>query len=246
MTRHPNHPAVTTNPDEPVFDHRHIAYVFTQRGYTVNEMASRLDLSNHTLEDILRGSGDPGELRIATLRTMAALLGIPVHGLFARPTPAEDTPEPSRTQPTRAEDAEQLIVCVYDRGRATPTLVSDLAAAFDWTLDRTYAAAREADQRLRHAGLRVNTSHGELFIAPTGTHLAAIEALEARRTYQRGLHYNQYRIVLALLRDPTAPIAQGLRTRRITLSGLVNQGVLSTTKRPELTPAALDAFPDRT
>jgi transcriptional regulator with XRE-family HTH domain len=231
----------------PVFDTAYVAHVFNQRGYHINEFASRLDMSNGIVEAFLRGTVEPGDLRIATLANMANLLGIPLNSMFARPEPL---PDPD-TVPTGDEhlgeedagaDAEQLVVCVYDTGRATPTLLSEVAKAFDWTLDRTYAAAKEANRRLQPAGLAVRTSHGELFVTPVNEHLDAYNALTNRKVYERGLNYNHYRAAHQIISGQPVTVANSARQRLLTLGGMVNIGVLTQAKNPALTDEALEAF----
>mgnify|MGYP000969758640 CR=1 FL=1 len=252
----------TTNPD-PVFDHRYVAYVFNQRGYHINEFASRLDMSNNVVEAFLRGTVEPGDLRVATLAkaihdakrdwdrvatlaNMANLLGIPLRSMFTRPAPAPDPvgadPQPEPGGNAVAVDAEQLLACVYDTGRATPTLVSELAKAFGWTIERTYAAATEADRRLKPAGLSVKTSHGELFVTPVNEHLDAQKALNARKVYERGLTYNHYRAAYQILAGQQVTVNNSARQRVRTLGGLVNVGVVTQVRQPALTEEALEAF----
>ncbi|GAA4372821.1 hypothetical protein [Nocardioides caricicola] len=233
-----------TMPDQqPVFDHQYVAHVFNQRGYHVNEFATRLDMSNGIVEAFLRGNVEPGELRIATLANMANLLGIPLHAMFARPAPP---PDPDDLDGPAADDltadAEQLLACVYDIGRATPTLVSDIAKAFDWTLDRTYAAATEANRRLQPAGLAVNTSHGELFVAPVNDHLDAHKALTSRKVYERGLSLTHYKAAHQILTGQAVTVTNSGRQRLRTLGGMVNLGILTQAKQPAFTGAALEAF----
>ena len=235
----------TTNPD-PVFDHRYVAYVFNQRGYHINEFASRLDMSNNVVEAFLRGTVEPGDLRVATLANMANLLGLPLRSMFTRPAPAPDPvgadPQPEPGGNAVAVDAEQLLACVYDTGRATPTLVSELAKAFGWTIERTYAAATEADRRLKPAGLSVKTSHGELFVTPVNEHLDAQKALNARKVYERGLTYNHYRAAYQILAGQQVTVNNSARQRVRTLGGLVNVGVVTQVRQPALTEEALEAF----
>lgn len=236
---------MTTSTENPVFDHRYVAHVFNQRGYHINEFATRLDMSNGIVEAFLRGRVEPGDLRIATLANMANLLGIPLHAMFARPEPLPDpdnlsTEEPAEDGP--AADAEQLLACVYDTGRSTPTLVSEIAKAFEWTLDRTYAAATEANRRLQSAGLAVNTSHGELFVTPINDHLDAHRALASRKVYERGLNYNHYRAAHQIHTGQEVTVNKSARQRLLTLGGMVNLGVLSQAKQPAFTEEALEAF----
>lgn len=246
---------MTTNAQQSVFDHQYVAHVFNQRGYHINEFASRLDMSNGVVEAFLRGTVEPGELRIATLANMANLLGIPLHAMFARPAPLPDpddltesegsSVEPTDVEPTAddlAADAEQLLACVYDTGRATPTLISEVAKAFEWTLDRTYAAATEANRRLRPAGLAVNTSHGELFVTPINDHLDAHKALTSRKVYERGLHFNHYRAAHQIISGQEVTVNKSARQRLLTLGGMVNLGVLTQAKQPAFTEEALEAF----
>ena len=245
---------MTASTKNPVFDHRYVAHVFNQRGYHINEFAARLDMSNGIVEAFLRGTVEPGDLRIATLANMANLLGIPLHAMFARPAPLPDPdnldeqagvnaePTAESTSDDLATDAEQLLACVYDTGRATPTLVSEIAKAFDWTLDRTYAAAAEANRRLRPAGLAVNTSHGELFVTPTNDHLDAHKALTSRKVYERGLNYNHYRAAHQIISGQEVTVNRSARQRLLTHGGMVNLGVLNQAKRPAFTDEALEAF----
>lgn len=238
---------MTTN-STPVFDSRYIAHVFNQRGYHVNEFATRLDMSNGIVEAFLRGTAEPGDLRIATLANMANLLGIPLHTMFAQPEPLPDPDTIDTKEPTEADedevvgDAEQLLACVYDTGRATPTLLSEIAKAFDWTLDRTYAAAKEANRRLQPAGLAVRTSHGELFVGPVNEHMDAYNALTTRKVYERGLNYNHYRAAHQIISGQQVTVANSARQRLLTLGGMVNIGVLTQAKKPALTDEALEAF----
>lgn len=237
-------------PSNPVFDTRNVAHAFNQRGYHINEFASRLDMSNNIVEAFLRGTAEPGELRIATLANMANLLGIPLHAMFARPAPLpnpDDLPEPDTAdgEPNPddlAADAEQLLACVYDTGRTTPTLVSEVAKAFEWTLDRAYAAATEANRRLRPAGLAVNTSHGELFVTPINDHLDAHKALASRKVYERGLNYTHYRAAHQIIAGQEVTVNRSARQRLLTLGGMVNLGVLTQAKQPAFTDEALEAF----
>lgn len=243
---------MTDHTHTPVFDHRYVAHVFNQRGYHVNEFATRLDMSNNIVEAFLRGNVEPGELRIATLANMANLLGIPLHAMFTRPEPLRDPEElnddslPGASDESQsgrvAADAEQLIACVYDTKRSTPTLVSDIANAFEWTLDRTYAAATEASRRLQPAGLAVNTSHGELFITPINDHLAAHKTLATRKTYERGLSYVHYKALHQIITGQPVTVANSSRQRLRTLGGMVNIGVLTQAKQPAFTTEALEAF----
>lgn len=244
---------MTTTTQQSVFDHRYVAHVFNQRGYHINEFASRLDMSNGVVEAFLRGTAEPGELRVATLANMANLLGIPLHAMFTRPAPLpdpDDLDQPQPSAPKDAEpsandlvaDAEQLLACVYDTGRSTPTLVSEIAKAFEWTLDRTYAAATEANRRLRPAGLAVNTSHGELFVTPINDHLDAHKALTSRKVYERGLHFNHYRAAHQILTGQQVTVNRSARQRLLTLGGMVNLGVLTQAKQPGFTEEALEAF----
>lgn len=245
---------MTTSTENPVFDHRYVAHVFNQRGYHINEFASRLDMSNGIVEAFLRGTVEPGDLRIATLANMANLLGIPLHTMFARPEPLPDPdnlrnsegpdsePTAQHTADDLATDAEQLLACVYDTGRATPTLVSEIAKAFDWTLDRTYAAATEADRRLQPSGLAVNTSHGELFVTPINDHLDVHKALTSRKVYERGLNYNHYRAAHQIISGQEVTVNKSARQRLLTLGGMVNLGVLTQAKQPAFTEEALEAF----
>lgn len=232
----------------PVFDNRYIAYVFNQRGYHVNEFAARLDLSNSVVEAFLRGTVEPGDLRIATLTSMANMLGIPLHSMFTRPaatdvdlTPQNDSDDPLGSNAVDT-DAAQLIATVYDTGRATPTLITDIASAFDWTTERVFAAAAEGTRRLEPAGLRIATSHGELFITPIEDHHKAHRALTNRKTYERGLSYTHYKAVHQVLGNHQVTVNRSGRQRLRTLGGLVNLGVINQAKNPALTEAALEAF----
>lgn len=239
---------MTTNTPNPVFDHRYVAHVFNQRGYHINEFATRLDMSNSIVEAFLRGTVEPGDLRIATLANMAHLLGIPLHAIFARPAPLPDPATLGEQEPAEpsqddlASDAEQLLACVYDTGRSTPTLVSEVAKAFGWTLDRAYAAATEANRRIRPAGLAVNTSHGELFVTPINDHLDAHKALTNRKVYERGLNYNHYRAAHQIISGQEVTVNRSARQRLLTLGGMVNLGVLTQARKPAFTDEALEAF----
>lgn len=235
--------ATTPDVTNAVFDTRYIAYVFNQRGYRVNEIAARLDMSNNIVEAFLRGTVEPGDLRVATLVNMANLLGIPLASMFTHPVTApEPATLPDNDRTDAAEDADQLVACIYDTGRATPVLITDIAAAFDWTTDRVYAAADEADQRLATAGLRAVTSHGELFITPVRDHHQAHKALTARKVYERGLSASHYKAVHQLLTDSEVTVSNSARQRLRTLGGLVNIGVITDARRPALTHAASEAF----
>ncbi|NYD40022.1 helix-turn-helix domain-containing protein [Nocardioides panaciterrulae] len=226
-----------------MFDHRYVAHVFNQRGYHINEFATRLDMSNGVVEAFLRGTVEPGDLRIATLANMANLLGIPLHSMFARPAPLPDPDDLDPHAPNDSvADAEQLLACIYDTGRTTPTLISEVAKAFEWTLDRTYAAAAEASRRLQPAGLAVNTSHGELFVTPVNDHLDAHKALTNRKVYERGLNYNHYRAAHQILSRQEVTVNRSARQRLLTLGGMVNLGVLTQAKQPAFSDEALEAF----
>ena len=242
--------------NDPVFDNRYIAHVLNQRGYHVNELATRLDMSTSIVEGFLRGTVEPGELRIATLANMANLLGIPLHTMFTRPEalPDPDTipgsaqtdDEPDTTASEEghdsAADAEQLVACVYDTGRGTPTRMSEIAKAFDWDIDRTYAAANEAHRRLQPAGLAARTSHGELFVGPINEHMDAYNALTTRKVYERGLSYIHYRAAHQVLHGKPVTVTNSARQRLFTLGGIVNIGIFTQAKNPAFTDEALEAF----
>lgn len=240
--------SVVADVDTPVFNTKHIAYVFNERGFRVNEFATRLDMSPNIVEALLRGTLEPGELRIATLANMAKMLGIPLHTMFARPNPAPDpntTAEPSPGQDPDGDahaDADQLIACVYDIGRTTATLISELAKAFGWTLDRTYTATKEANRRLQPAGLQLNTSHGELLVTPIRNHLDAQHALTTRKVYERGLHLNHYKAIHQILTNQPVTVNSNKVQRLRTLGGLVNLGVLTDTLTLTPTDAMNEAF----
>lgn len=249
----------TPAPQQPVFNTRYLLYAFNQSGYHINEFAYRLDLSARTLEALLRGNDDPGELRIATLVAMANQLGIPLHSMFARPEPLPDpanATDPAPTKPgtsTAADaetqgtddlknDAEQLLACIYEAGRTTPTLVSEIAKAFGWTIERTYAAANESDRRLAPAGLTMKTNHGNVFVAPINDHLDAQTALKNHKVYARGLHINQYRTIHQILTGRKASESRSTARGLINLGAMVNLGVLTQAKKPALTEATREAF----
>ncbi|MDN4161131.1 helix-turn-helix domain-containing protein [Nocardioides abyssi] len=255
------------------FNTEHIAYLFRQRGYRVNEFAGLLDLSNNVVEAFLRGTVEPGDLRLSTIVNMAALLGIPVQTMFAPPAPLPHVPpvavtphhpqnpadpvqsaaasesgssdrdgSPVEDRASVESDAAQLVACVYDNGRVTPVQVSELAQAFGWTLTRTYDAAKEADQRLRYAGLAMTTSHGELFVTPTADHLDARRALATRRTYERGLSHAHYKAAHQVFTGGEVTVSNSARQRLRTLGGLVNLGIFTDARDPAYTPEAREAF----
>ncbi|QWZ07712.1 helix-turn-helix transcriptional regulator [Nocardioides panacis] len=210
------------------FNHHLIRHALNDTGMLVSELAYRSDMSINTLTRLLDGEEDPGDLRVATLTRLADHLGLPLQALIAAPD--QPDPDPGQQPPggETAEDFATVISAIYDRGN-TPTLNSELCDALDWNLDRLTTAYKEADRRLRPAGLRLNRSHGEASIVPLHNHAATRQSLNEVSTSNKGLTIEHYQAIYALMQGrPWTDVSGSNTTRRRFITGaLINHGILT-------------------
>jgi len=203
-------------------------------GLTLNELANRLDLSNTTVENVLSGHADPGELRIATLAKFADILGLPLTSMFAR----NDIPDWADSDPRRdlRDDAHQLIACLHAATAKTSTTTA--AAALDWTHQHMKAAIAEANKRLAPSGLRIIATSGEVYLATIDDHTHAIQRLAAEQTGETGFRLDQYKAVYQLLTTGNVTVATTAERRRAqVLSPLAALGVINQPVTPSEGPA---------
>jgi transcriptional regulator with XRE-family HTH domain len=228
-----------------VFDVTAIRSALHASGLAISDVAFRVDIAVRSLQRILNGEPDPGEIRVATLARLADTLGLPLRSLFASPggvvkaipasAPPDDTLDP------RPDDATTVIALLYDRGQAT--INSEVASALGWSLDRLKRSLTEADRRLRTAGLRVIREHGESSIRPVDDHAADRAALENVQAHARGLKTFEYKAAYALHTGDRIS-AQNEARRRFVVGRLANVGVISLTgDGPALSAAASFAHP---
>jgi hypothetical protein len=236
-------------------DNRALVWAFNQGTYSVTGFAALLDIGADTLEGLLRGNPRPEGIRLSTLLAISEKLGLPLNALFPAPPDSPDPePEPPRlpdgTGTSSDErgagsdvvaDAEQLIACLYADGR-THTTSTDLATAFEWTLDRLTAAGTEAIRRLAPAGLTLTRSHGEYAIVPTRNHQDAQTALDNRHATERGLTHSHYKAVYQLLQGQNVSVSNSPVQRQRLLGGLANLGIVTNNLDPALTPEALEGL----
>jgi transcriptional regulator with XRE-family HTH domain len=227
-----------------VFDVTAIRKALHASGMAISDVAFRVDIAVRSLQRILDGERDPGEIRVATLARLADTLGLPLRSLIAPPggTAQADAPSPhedkSEAQP---DDATTVIAMLYDRGQAT--LNSEIASALGWSLDRLKRALAEADRCLLPAGLRVVREHGESTVRPVRDHLADRAALDNVQAHVRGLKTVEYKAAYALHtgHQITAPNQARLR---FVVGRLANVGVIDLTgAQPHLSAAAGFAHP---
>jgi transcriptional regulator with XRE-family HTH domain len=227
-----------------LFDLPTIRAALQQSGLAPSDIAYRVDIAVRSLQRILDGDPDPGEIRVATLARLANTLGLPLRSLIApSATTADSTDSLDDGNPSDAEpdDASTIIALLYDRG--TAAVNSEIAAALGWSLDRLKQALREADHRLRPAGLRIVREHGESSIHPVADHLGARTALENVQAHVRGLKLVEYKAAHQLHtgQKVTAPNEARLR---FVVGRLANVGVVDLKGRqPCLSAAAAFAHP---
>lgn len=234
-----------TDASTSVFDVTAIRNALHASGLAISDVAFRVDIAVRSLQRILNGEPDPGEIRVATLARLADTLGLPLRSLIVSPggsskvipvaSPPDDTPDP------RPGDATTVIALLYDRGSAT--INSEIASALGWSLDRLNRALAEADGRLGPAGLRVVREHGESSIRPVHDHVADRVALENAQAHARGLRTVEYRAAYALhIGNPIA--APNEARRRFVVGRLANVGVIDPARdEPALSDAAVFAHP---
>jgi transcriptional regulator with XRE-family HTH domain len=207
------------------FNHALIRHALNASGLHVAELAYRLDIAINTLDRLLDGEDDPGDLRIATLQRLAEHLGLPLQALFAAP----HQPEPDADVPSNpTDDAATVIATIYDRG-STPTPNIDLTTSLAWDLDRLHAAYKEADRRLRPAGLRLARSHGEAAIVPLHDNTPERTRLAEMQAANKGLNMAHYKAVYALLQGESwLNVSDYNSTRRRLVAGvLINLGIFA-------------------
>jgi transcriptional regulator with XRE-family HTH domain len=228
-----------------IFNTHRILTAFNDSELLVSELAYRVDIAISTLERILNGNPDPGEIRIATLVKIADNLGLPLASLFApppEPPPAHESPDCHRADQA-ATDAATVTATIYDRG-TTPTRNAELAEVLNWDLDRLKAAYQEADRRLRPAGLRLIREHGEATIQPIADHTDTRLRLKEIRAADRGFDLSHYKAAYqAYTGQPISVSNRAAQRRRIT-APLANLGILTEVGiKAALTDAARYAHP---
>lgn len=228
-----------------LFDVAVMRSALQQSGFAPSDIAFRVDIAVRSLQRILDGDPDPGEIRVATLARLADHLGLPLRSLIAPSEPprrsASAPQADADTQSDAADDASTVIAVLYDRG--TPTLNGEIAAALGWSLDRLISALEEADARLRRAGLRIVREHGESAMRPVSDHLQNRQALANVQAHVRGLKMAEYKAAHQLHtgQDVSAP---NEARRRFVTGRLANVGVVDlASKEPTLTDAAQFAHP---
>lgn len=207
------------------FNHTLIRHALNASGLHIAELAYRLDIAINTLDRLLDGEDDPGEIRIATLQRLAEHLGLPLQALFAAPDQPDHLPD---SPPSASDDAATVIATIYDRG-ATPTANGDLTTVLGWDLDRLHVAFKEADRRLRPAGLRLARAHGEAAIVPLHDKTPERNRLADIQAANKGLNMAHYKAVYALLQGESwLNVSDYNSTRRRLVAGvLLNLGIFA-------------------
>jgi transcriptional regulator with XRE-family HTH domain len=213
-------------------------------GLTINELANRLDLSNTTIENVLAGHHDPGELRIATLAKFADILGLPLTSIFAR----NDIPNwaDANTGSDPRDDAHQLIACLHAATAKSST--TTVTSAFRWTLQRTKAAITEANKRLAPSGLRLIATNGEVYLATIDDHTDALQRLATEQTSETGFRLDQYKAAYQLLATGNVTVSNTAARRRaqilnpLAAMGVITQPVTPSEGPVTVTDAARFAF----
>ncbi|RBY92675.1 hypothetical protein [Blastococcus sp. TF02A-30] len=228
-----------------VFDLTAIRAALQQTGLAPSEIAFRVDIAVRSLQRILDGDPDPGEIRVATLTRLADTLGLPLRSMFAAPRAApeacravaSDRPQDDHT----ADDASTVIAVLYDRETAASN--SDIALALGWPLDRLNSALHVANERLGTAGLRIVREHGESRVSPIADHLASRASLATAQAHARGLKTTEYKAAYALHTGQKVTTANETR-QRFVIGRLANVGVVHLEgSRPRLSDAARFAHP---
>lgn len=213
-------------------------------GLTLNQVANRLDLSNTTVENLVSGRDDPGELRIATLRKFADLLGLPLTSLFAPPENAHQAADTAEA--SLRGDTHQLIACLHTATARTST--TTVASALGWTLQHLKAVTTAANNLLTPSGLRITATNGEVYLATIDDHTDATRRLAAEQANETGFRHDQYKAVYQLLTTGTVAVSNTAERRRAQiLNPLAVLGVINLPMRPSegittLTDAAHFAF----
>ncbi|MGY1615908.1 helix-turn-helix domain-containing protein [Geodermatophilus sp. SYSU D00691] len=227
-----------------LFDLPTIRAALQQSGLAPSDIAFRVDIAVRSLQRILDGDPDPGEIRLATLARLANTLGLPLRSLIAPPQDSARTtraPHDAEVTDPAPDDASTVIALLYDR--STAAINSEVAVALGWSLDRLKEALREADQRLRPAGLRIVREHGESSIHPVADHLRARAALDRVQAHVRGLKVVEYRAAYEVHSGQKVTAPNEAR-RRFVLGRLANVGVIDLTgKKVNLSAAAKFAHP---
>jgi transcriptional regulator with XRE-family HTH domain len=228
-----------------IFNTHRILTALNNSELLVSELAYRVDIAISTLERILNGNPDPGEIRIATLVKIADNLGLPLASLFApppEPPPAHEGPARHRADQAAA-DAATVIATIYDRGSA-PTRNAELAEVLGWDLDRLKAAYQEADLRLRPAGLRLVREHGEATIQPVADHTDTRLRLKEVRAADRGFDLSHYKAAYQAYTGQAISVSNRAAQRRRITAPLANLGVLTEVgSKAAFTQAARYAHP---
>ncbi|MCF6735239.1 helix-turn-helix domain-containing protein [Blastococcus sp. KM273129] len=229
--------------DQPhsLFDVAAIRTALQQSGLAPSELAFRVDFAVRSLQRILNGDPDPGEIRVATLARLANHLGLPLRSLLAAPPVTTTTAVDAEVDPVAADDAATVTALLYDR--TTPTLNDHLAEALDWSLDRLQQALTEADRRLRMAGLRIVREHGESRVQPLHDHVQARRDLTQVHAHRSGLKPYEYQAAYQTYTGQAITAPNETR-RRVITGGLANAGLLDLTEEePALSAAAEFAHP---
>lgn len=236
---------MTSEPVSP-FDVATIRTALQESGLAPSDLAFRVDFAVRSLQRILNGDPDPGEIRVATLGRLADHLGLPLRSLIAPPTAMRHAVEALdlvSDAPEDSDDAATVTALLYNR--RAPTLNEEIAEALHWPLDRLHAALAEADRRLRVGGLRIVREHGESRVQPVHDHLEARRSLSQVEAHNRGLKPYEYRAAFEV--HTGQPITASNETRRrVVIGGLANVGVLDLAgDRPTLSEAAQFAHPEQ-
>lgn len=233
-------PSVNDQPTS-LFDVATIRTALQQSGLAPSELAFRVDFAVRSLQRILNGDPDPGEIRVATLARLANHLGLPLRSLIAAPPATTTAVDAEATPEDEADDAATVTALLYDR--EAPTLNDDLAEALGWSLDRLHEALTEADRRLRPAGLRIVREHGESRVQPLHDHPRARRDLTQVRAHRSGLKPYEYQATYLTYTGQQITAPNETR-RRVITGGLANAGVLDLTdEEPALSAAAAFAHP---
>jgi len=224
-----------------LFDVAKIRTALQQSGLATSDLAFRVDIAVRSLQRILNGDPDPGEIRVATLDRLAKHLGLPLRSLIAAPASSTIAADADADPGSGPDDAATVTALLYDR--ETPTLNEDLAEALGWSLDRLRGALTVADERLRPAGLRIVREHGESRVRPLHDHAHQRQSLGQVRAHRGGLKTFEYQAAFQAQTGQVITATNEIR-RRLTIGGLANVGVLTLTgEQSALSAAAEFAHP---
>ncbi len=192
-----------------------------EQNLSEREFARHTGLTSTTTRAIVSNSGLTSALSVADLYRMIALLGVTIPDLLV------EAPEASEPD---GEDHTVLIRLLQAEKRAHDAV--RIALALDWTLDRLYRAAADADAALPAVGLRLHRTNGGYTLRPADEEVEeARRRLALLRDDDEGITASMARVLIGAY-DRTLSDQEDRNDHRVQLAQLHNLGALND-RRPD-------------